>query len=158
MMSRTHLAIGISGALIYMKLTNDYNVREIIPGAILGSVIPDLDTAKSWAAQSIPFFDDKLRDFGILKHRGLTHGNIKDMKTKNKRLNAWFLFVAMIALMIGLYLEICNNDLFLGIIIGYISHMIVDMIAYLAKITCKTDNIIFRLTWIINMAIFFLIK
>ena len=72
-MSKTHIATGITAGLVCLTFTQP-NLREYLPGIILGSTMPDIDTEKSWISQAIPFVDDKLRKLGVLKHRGITHG------------------------------------------------------------------------------------
>jgi len=143
MLSRTHVSIGILTALSFLIFKTDQpiNLREFIPGAVLGSIIPDIDTARSWAAQTIPFIDDLLRKLGVLSHRGLAHGNEKIIG----------IFIIS-SLLYWIYFKYYTNDLMLGLSIGYISHIIADYIAKHIKLTCKKhDGCIFKLAWMINI-------
>ena len=77
-MSKTHIATGLLSGLLIIKISANYNMNfdyyYLVPGLILGSTAPDIDTSQSWVSQVVPYVDDKLRSFGLLKHRGLTHG------------------------------------------------------------------------------------
>lgn len=134
MTSKTHIAFGITASLIVLHFTKDMNLLEYIPGIILGSAAPDIDTQKSWAAQSLPLVDDVLRDFGFLKHRGVTHG------------------LTGIAIMIFL-LYLIKNDFMFGFGIGYISHCLLDIVSKKIGIICKKEKILYNLFWIVNTGI-----
>jgi membrane-bound metal-dependent hydrolase YbcI (DUF457 family) len=124
------VATGVLATLILSKVTEvNYNYFELIPGAILGSTMPDVDTAKSWASQAIPFVDDSLRKLGIFKHRGLTHG-----------------ITGIIGILI-IYFFI-QNTFMLGFAIGYISHCLLDSLTKVLKITTKSDKIVYNIVWI----------
>jgi len=136
MMSRTHVAFGVTATiiLINIKTGNRFNYWELIPGAVIGSTMPDVDTNSSWMAQSIPLVDDVLRKTGFLKHRGITH-------------SIWALII-----MIILAFTI-RNDFMLGFAVGYTSHIVLDKISGIIKITCKCDKKIYNIVWILNTAL-----
>lgn len=139
--SRTHLSIGITAGLVGLSLGLSPNLREYVPGLILGSSMPDIDTAESWAAQAVPLIDDKLRKAGFLKHRGFTHG-----------------ISGIIA--IGLLLLIFRNDLMLGFSIGYIAHCLVDGTLSKLRIESSAKNFdkgLYNVAWILNIIILGLI-
>lgn len=132
--SRTHLALGITAGLTGLSLGLSPNLKEYIPAIILGSSMPDIDTAKSWVAQAVPFVDDTLRKAGLLKHRGFTHG-ITGIIT------------------ISLLLLMFRNDLMLGFSIGYICHCLTDVILGKLRIESsskKFDKGLYNIAWIIN--------
>jgi len=135
MLSRSHIASGITAALVLISVSPlPINLTEFIPAAILGSVTPDIDTGKSWASQVVPFIDDTLRDLHLLKHRGITHG------------------ISGIMAMILLYFFI-HNDFTLGFCVGYITHCITDKILSVLKIkiTPRSDRYLFNMFWIANI-------
>jgi membrane-bound metal-dependent hydrolase YbcI (DUF457 family) len=136
MLSKTHIAAGIFTVLSYMNFNNniEFNCFELIPGAMLGAATPDIDTKNSWVSQTVPFIDDKLRELGLLKHRGLTHG------------------LTGIISMVALYMIISNNFT-LGFIIGYISHCVLDIVASKLEITCKNDKKVFNFFWTLNLTL-----
>lgn len=135
MLSNGHIASGLSiGLLVLTKY--QVNLTEFIPGIILGSVMPDIDTGKSWVSQSIPLIDDKLRKFKILKHRGVTHG-----------------LTGIIASLL-IYLAIPNH-FSLGFSIGYITHCVTDLILTFLKIdvNTKTNNFLYNIFWVLNTSL-----
>jgi len=139
MLSKTHIGTGILATLGLIQLTNiSFNGFELIPGAILGSTFPDIDTSKSWAAQTIPFVDDFLRKLGILKHRKITHGITGTIAS------------ILIFLLI-------RNDFTLGFTLGWIFHILLDIIAKKLNITCKQDNKVYNIVWIINIILIIII-
>lgn len=131
MLSQTHISFGIMATIALVSIKTQNNFYELVPGAILGSCAPDIDTKASWVSQTIPFIDDMLRKYGFLKHRGVTH-------------SIW----AIIA-MVLLYATI-KNDFMLGFSIGYISHIVLDFISSKIKVTTKHDKIIYNIIWILN--------
>ena len=139
MMSKTHIAVGLLTGIAITKVAANYNFDyfEYVPGIILGSTMPDIDTGQSWAAQVVPFVDDLLRKTGILKHRGFTHG------------------ITGIFFILGIFLMIRNCFMF-AFTIGYISHCLLDMLTSKVKITCKHDNAIYKLTWVLIIFSFFI--
>jgi membrane-bound metal-dependent hydrolase YbcI (DUF457 family) len=138
-MSKTHIACGLLTGLVISKVTSNYSFDYyyLVPGLILGSTTPDLDTEKSWAAQTIPFVDDLLRKTKILKHRGLTHG------------------ITGIIFAVILYFLI-KNQFTLGFGVGYISHCLLDMLCSKIKVTTKHDNAVYKLTWTLIVIISFI--
>jgi len=135
MLSTGHVASGITTGLCVLAFTK-YNIdlKEFIPGLILGSLTPDIDTGKSWVSQTVPLIDDTLRKCNVLKHRGVTHG------------------ITGIIGMILLYFFIPNN-LTLGFGIGYITHCVTDSILSLFKIDINTKNnqILYNIFWVLNV-------
>lgn len=135
MLSKSHIGTSITIGLITVSII-DLNLYEFIPGIILGACFPDIDTAKSWVSQSIPFVDDKLRQMGILKHRGITHG------------------LSGIVFAICLFLLI-RNHFVLGFSLGYITHCIGDIICstFKIKVNESNDKIIYNIFWMLNTAL-----
>jgi inner membrane protein len=145
MNSKTHIAFGLTlnCALAYFSNTN---ILMLAPFAIIGSVMPDIDTEKSWAAQTVPFVDDFLRFIsrktnGFFKHRNIfTHGPI-----------------AIIILLYLIY-KYSFNYFLIAFSIGYISHIILDNITKKRINTgTKNEDFFYNLIWIFNFIILFLI-
>jgi len=134
MMSRTHIAAGITATITLTMITKThFNYYELVPGAILGSTAPDIDTQKSWASQTIPIVDDYLRKFKILKHRGITHG------------------ISGITAAAALYM-IIQRDFILGFSLGYIMHCLLDIVTY-KRIGVKNDRKVYIIVWLINIVL-----
>jgi membrane-bound metal-dependent hydrolase YbcI (DUF457 family) len=146
MLSKTHIANSITIGLSFITMSKYYNLNyinhisyfEFIPGLIFGSIFPDIDTHKSWISQSIPFFDDKLRKLGFLKHRGLTHG-------KTGIIFAIFLIILI------------RNTFMIGFSTGYITHCIGDMWCSKLNITIKFDKFLYNIFWILNILLIILL-
>jgi membrane-bound metal-dependent hydrolase YbcI (DUF457 family) len=130
LLSKTHISFGICAGLLLLTSNYNFNSYELFPGLIIGSCFPDIDTEKSWAAQCVPFIDDKLRDIGVLKHRGITHS------------------IYAVIMMVLLYMLI-QNYFIMGFAIGYIGHILLDTLSHKFKITCKHDNKIYTIILII---------
>lgn len=135
MLSKSHIASGLTVGITVIGITKfNFNITEYIPAIILGSVMPDIDTSKSWVSQTIPFIDDYLRKLGLFKHRGLTHG------------------ISGIVIMCLLYF-LFRNDFMLGFGIGYITHCITDILVSLVKIetNSKNDKRFYNIFWVFNI-------
>ena len=71
MTSKTHAAFGLSAGLIVKLYFPNLDTYDILSGAFIGSLLPDLDTIKGVISQIFPLISgvvDKLT-----KHRGFTH-------------------------------------------------------------------------------------
>jgi membrane-bound metal-dependent hydrolase YbcI (DUF457 family) len=135
LLSKSHIASGFTiglGLLASNKIGVD--LKEYIPGIILGSITPDIDTSKSWISQSVPFLDDRLRDTKFFKHRGITHG-----------------LSGMLSMILLYYFT--QNDFTLGFGIGYIVHCLSDSILtfFKIKINYNNDKVLFNIFWVLNL-------
>ena len=121
MTGKTHLAAGVTFGLVTLFFRN---VDPIIfmAGSLIGSQVPDLDHKKSTVSAYVPLIDDVIvnsskavRKFkikklkGIFSHRGFTHS-----------------LIPVIAL--GVFNSMFKLDILLGLLIGYISHLFMDML------------------------------
>ncbi|GAB6098169.1 hypothetical protein JCM16358_00480 [Halanaerocella petrolearia] len=125
----THSFFGFTLAIIVIKLLATFNILDIsflITGslldsslikfyiaAIIGALIPDIDHANSKAGKKLWFISKPLKLFGI-KHRGVTHS---------------LLGMILFGLLTKQLIDLNWIDLivWLGLIIGYFSHLIADM-------------------------------
>jgi membrane-bound metal-dependent hydrolase YbcI (DUF457 family) len=134
MLSKTHIASGLTfglAAIVSDKI--DLNEFKFFSGIILGSVLPDIDTQKSWISQIVPYIDSMLRKSGILKHRGITHS----------------IFV-VISMIVACYFF--RDSFLIGITVGYSVHCFSDKILTNLKIQIsqKNDDVLFNLFWFVN--------
>ena len=147
MTSKTHIAAGSTVAIIASYFIRpDY--IHLFSGAILGSILPDLDTEQSWIAQTIPWVDDTLRWVGqkakgknklaynILKHRGiLTHSMIT-------------VFIALF------FMYVYRNDFAIGIVIGICSHLFLDFLSKNGLSTgTKKETVFYHVVWVLNIVL-----
>lgn len=123
-----------SGGYLFIALTflkfnsmylNDYSILyKLILFAIcfqsanLGSLLPDLDTRKSYISKKWPYLSKFISK--RCKHRGFTHS---------------LLFLLILLEFLKLIISIGENNIILicisyGILIGYISHIILDAFTY----------------------------
>lgn len=111
---KTHIAGGILLTLCVTTLIQPTTLSEIITlygGTVIGSLLPDIDHPESKINKYNPF------DFiigSVVNHRGVTHSIIGLATT--------LLIGAIMALICGLKLWFM-----FGIGIGYLSHLILDM-------------------------------
>ncbi|MGM0368908.1 MAG: metal-dependent hydrolase [Bacillota bacterium] len=125
----THSIFGLFFTLITVKILSDFNIVDmsyllngsLINGtlikfylaAMIGSLLPDLDHAQSKAGKFFWFISKPLKLIGI-KHRGLTHSLIGvvlfGLLSKQLVVHNWIELV-----------------LWHGLMIGYVSHLIADM-------------------------------
>lgn len=136
MLSRSHIASGLTVGLLYFNFYKQPEITVFVSGIIFGSIIPDIDTEKSWISQTVPGVDKILRKTNILKHRGITHG-----------------FTGILA-MIALYYYI-HTDFTTGFVLGYIMHCVTDSILSLIKVKTnyENDKTLFNIFWIINITL-----
>lgn len=146
MTAKTHIAGGVLAGIAVTYFTKvDY--IYLFSGAVAGSLLPDMDTEQSWAAQSIPWIDDVLRMVSkgskgkskkvhdTLKHRGLlTHS------------------IFTVILCIYLY-YMFSNDFMLGVLVGVISHLCLDWVTKKRIVTTgdKKEGYVYNIIWIINI-------
>ena len=125
----THSIFGLLFALVTIKILAIFNIIDLsylISGslfngtiikfylaAMLGALLPDLDHAQSKAGKLFWFISKPLKMFGI-KHRGLTHS----------LLGIILFILASKQLLVYNWIQPVS---WWGMIIGYISHIIADM-------------------------------
>jgi inner membrane protein len=133
MLSKTHIINGISFVSITLLFNTHYqllNIKSdnniyIYTGAILGSILPDIDHPKSWISKLSPVPVHRL-----FKHRGITHSKI----------------LILIVFLCGYLLK---SFFVQGLTIGLLSHSIMDLIntKFNKKEFC--ENVCFYLSWFI---------
>ena len=137
MMGKTHLIIGIGSGLAAALLLH-YSIEQaslLTVAAAAGSLLPDIDHPKGMIRQKLGIFGYPLN---ILPHRGPTHS---------------LLAVVLVAL---LYV-VSHHLLALGLLVGYVSHLVADMItvegiplffplnrSYISLLPIRTGGIIER--------------
>lgn len=126
----THTIFGVALAVVIIHFLFIFNIRDmnyLIVGdlfnpdlikfylaVILGTLLPDIDHANSKIGRKLPIINKLLRLFGI-KHRGLTHSIIG--------------VVLVVLFFHQLHIKGWIGELvLLGLIIGYISHLMADML------------------------------
>ena len=143
MLSRTHIINGALCALsfsIVNKYLNTFKIDyiHIISGAVLGSIIPDIDHSKSWITKLLP-----IKFYKILIHRGLTHSK---------------LFLVVFYLLGYIY----NNIFLVGFSIGLFSHLIMDKLYSKTKTKDKknsyAENPAFYISWILILICIFILN
>ncbi|TDX51621.1 metal-dependent hydrolase [Orenia marismortui] len=126
----THSLFGFVFAVIIVKLLALFDIKDLsylIKGsilnadlwkfytaAIIASLLPDIDHANSKAGKTLWFISKPLKWFGI-KHRGLTHSILG------------FILFALLSKELIKYNWI-NRIIWYGLLIGYISHILSDML------------------------------
>ncbi|MCK8828241.1 metal-dependent hydrolase [Natroniella acetigena] len=130
MTHHTHSLFGFVFGLITIKLVKIFNITslhlpvtsslfnialiEFYIATIIGALIPDIDHANSKAGKKLWFISKPLKLFGI-KHRGLTHSIL-----------GLILFALLTQELVKL--KLISNIIWSGLIIGYFSHLITDML------------------------------
>ena len=80
MTGKTHIQFAVCCLCAANTIKPITSWEDAIVYLMIGSVsstFPDLDSEASWASRSIYGFDDVLRKFKILKHRGISHFTFK---------------------------------------------------------------------------------
>lgn len=146
MTGRTHIAGGILASLIISQIVN-IDMIYIISGGIAGSLLPDMDTEQSWAAQSIPWVDDLLR----MVSKG---SKGKSKKVHNGLKHRGWLTHSIITVILCIYLYyMFSNDFVLGILLGVISHIGLDWITKKKLVTTgdKKEDYVYNFLWVVNI-------
>lgn len=142
MLGRTHSQAGIISASLVNYFHPVKSIAECIAVVALGSIASlccDFDSSNSVPSQLLFGFDDILRKFGILKHRGISHfffRNIDKFFRQFKFLKKtiylffkkpimWILHFMILGLLI-LYLINSKDWIISSLVAGYISHPILD--------------------------------
>lgn len=118
MTGKTHAALGILVGLGLMHVDPSFDKYTVFSGAIIGSLLPDLDTKKSTMSQILPAYS-KIIDFGT-KHRGATHK------------------ILPFALLAGFAQSDYLPLLCLGL--GSLSHYAIDVITRKIGATCSSNS------------------
>ena len=100
MKGKNHIKIALSLTVFTLNL-------PLIASAVVGSILPDIDSSTSIICSVIPFSG---RTFGRLRHRGITHS-----------------LVALSLTTIASYLIFKSFSVSLGFFVGYLSHILSDM-------------------------------
>lgn len=105
----------VSELKVSSKIYICFLIVVYVYGAYFGSVLPDIDMKGSYISKKIPFMYKLLGKH--LKHRGITHS---------------LTFLMMLWVCILSLVELAERDFivtlfFYGLLIGYISHIILDL-------------------------------
>jgi inner membrane protein len=107
---KTHLLGGVAGAILITKYTEIVNVQDVksiaffLAGSIIGSLLPDIDHPNSYIGKKT------FGMFSFFKHRGFTHSLLFSL----------LLFILLYFLPINVFFNI-------GLLIGILSHISLDM-------------------------------
>ncbi len=108
------LVILLIKLLIFLNIK--YNILYIIFLALFFSILPDIDHPKSYLGNKFKLISNFI--FYIFGHRTFTHSLL-------------ILFIIyIIYVYLNFFVLLINKNIILGIYIGYISHIISDMITY----------------------------
>lgn len=108
MMFRTHLAFALFLALLFLRLVNVSNIYLFILLTLFFSIIPDIDSSKSFIGRKIPIISHIIQF--IFRHRGIFHS----------------IFPVILLAILFTYFHL--PLLTIALIIGYLSHLIGDSI------------------------------
>jgi inner membrane protein len=86
---------------------------QVILGAVLGALVPDLDQRNSKLSRIIPLLSWTIKFIGI-KHRGISHSILG------------FIFAAVFSLSL-IKLKFISIFLVYGFLLGYLSHILIDL-------------------------------
>lgn len=133
MTSKTHATLGLLVGIGIVRYVPSYDTYIMVSGAVIGSLLPDLDTKKSDPSQIFPFISWIVDRF--TKHRGWTH--------------ATFPFILLLLYLYYKYLPL------MALGVGALSHTIIDSATMAVGIRCykkgskdKGELIIYHVLWI----------
>ena len=128
MTSKTHATLGLLTGIVIIRFIPNYDTYIIVSGAVIGSLLPDLDTKKSDPSQIFPFVSWVVDKF--TKHRGWTHAS--------------FPLILIIAYLYYKYLPL------MALGAGALSHTIIDEVTMFIKVRCQSreEEIIYWMLWI----------
>ena len=128
MTSKTHATLGLLIGIGIVRYVPQYDTYIMVSGAVIGSLLPDLDTKKSDPSQIFPFVSWIVDRF--TKHRGWTH--------------ATFPFILLLLYLYYKYLPL------MALGVGALSHTLIDSATMMVRIRCssKGESIIYNVLWI----------
>lgn len=110
MYARTHLVGAAGFAVGIIHAGNKVGIAlapiPLVAGALIGGLLPDIDTPKSYIGRKLFFISPFINK--IFGHRYFFHS---------------FLFAAII----GFIVSLCNHNIGIGITTGILSHLILDI-------------------------------
>lgn len=120
MNAKNHLFFSISFVLLFLKILNKFNfninIWFIFLSSIITCLLPDIDHHNSFLRSRFRYFVYLLLNF--FKHRSFTHS-----------LFGIFIFLYFLLNINYLYFNF-NNNILIGMILGYISHIVGDIFTY----------------------------
>jgi membrane-bound metal-dependent hydrolase YbcI (DUF457 family) len=150
MTSKTHIAFSVLClTIVYQFVCFDFS--SYLCTAVCFSVLPDIDTEKSWAAQSIPYIDDFLRFISKNQKKW------KFFKHRNKITHS-ILVPVLLFFLAYKNLDYIYCYFYLSAGIGWLSHVVLDFVAEkIIRIKCNTkqEDIVFNIFWIISIVLNF---
>lgn len=120
MMAFTHIAVGAATGMILANALGVASRQEtwLLAGAVVGSLLPDIDHPKSWLGRRIPFISIPLSS--LVGHRGVTHSLIGlNIVFASVLLSAW----------LGNMSGSAWAPAITGLGIGYASHLLADWLS-----------------------------
>lgn len=107
MTGKTHILGGIAAGLAYAHITNE-SPMILVGAGIVGALLPDICHSGSKIGRKLPFLSKIIN--AMFGHRTFTHS---------------LLFLVLIALLMNAFFP--NDVVKVGLIVGMISHYILDM-------------------------------
>lgn len=107
MTGKTHITGGIAASLAFAQITN-YEPALLLVGGVAGALIPDICHGSSKIGRALPFLSKIIN--GIFGHRTFTHS---------------LLFLILANFLFQLAMP--NEALAAGILVGMVSHILLDM-------------------------------
>lgn len=131
MMGRTHIIIGISAGVAYLPAVTQGELMPgqfgfIMVGLVIGSLLPDIDHPHSLISQQLPIVGRVIS--ALTRHRGLFHSILGVLVMAG--LSAWWsVGIAQGLTSLGIQnAPEATHHIGLGLMIGYILHILADMI------------------------------
>ena len=130
MTSKTHASLGLLVGLVLLHNNPSLDIYTTISGAVIGSLLPDLDTKKSDPSQIFPPISLVVDKFTT--HRGWTHTMFPLLL-----IIMYYYFQSYTCYVLGL---------------GSISHAAIDAITLKLGITCNSvgERVLYYLFWCFN--------
>lgn len=108
---KTHINFGLTCGGILLSTLNPISPLLYLSGCIIGSLMPDIDTSYSYIGRRVPLLAHYLEN--RFKHRTFTHSII-----------GYFCFLSLLSFLATIAFW---DNLYYGLAIGYLSHIVIDM-------------------------------
>lgn len=107
MTGKTHIIGGLAASLAYAQVTN-YDPVLLVGAGVIGAVIPDICHGGSKVGRTFPLVSKVIN--GLFGHRSFTHS---------------LLFLVLMAFLLNSF--VTNESVIAGILVGMVSHLVLDM-------------------------------
>jgi inner membrane protein len=107
MTGKTHIVGGIAASLAFAQISN-YDPVILVGAGVIGSLIPDICHGGSTIGRKFPFVSKVVHS--LFGHRSFTHSIV---------------FLFLIGALLNLF--VTNESIITGVLVGMVSHFILDM-------------------------------